>query len=57
MTNTDFHIIKIDGELRPAVKLEALRDGVTSRKYVSDLIRQDLNRRQATRLDIKPIKA
>jgi len=50
-------LIRLDAELHAPARIEAIKDGVTLKKWLSKLIRQELNRRQETALDIKPLSS
>lgn len=49
-------ITKIDSELHLPVKLAAANDGLTMKEWLSNLIRDKLNKRAEHALDIKPLK-
>ena len=56
MTKTPPAIMKIDGDLLAPVKHLAITDQTTARKWLSDLVRRELNERQARTLAIRPTK-
>jgi len=56
MSNKEFALTKIDSDLLIPVKIEAAKDSKTVKKWVSDVLRAELNKRYEHIFDIKSIK-
>jgi len=48
-------MLKVDAEIHPAIKIAAIQDGKTLRAWVSDVLREELNRRGKRALEIRPL--